>query len=300
MVVLLDKDSDRSFPQSRLSMPMVRLKRIVRFTINPEGIRAPGGTTNGFGGKPAMRGLGRYYELEVGCGGEPDPVTGYLISVQDIDRLTRANALPIIERACNHTPEVDPATLLPAIAESLRAAMPRFFRRVRWNLTPYYSIEMNATDATTVLLRQQFDFAAAHRLHSPELSDEENRRIFGHCNNPAGHGHNYRFEPAVAVMLGATGLTFTLIDLERLAHEVIVKRYDHRHLNEDTREFATVGGIAPSVENIARVFYDLLAPAVATASHGSAILRGVTVWETDRTSCTYPGWGEISSPAGHN
>jgi 6-pyruvoyltetrahydropterin/6-carboxytetrahydropterin synthase len=247
-----------------------------------------------------MRGLGRYYELEVGCGGEPDPLTGYLISVQDIDRLTRAHALPIIAKACHHTPEVEPATLLPSIAEALAKAMPRFFRRVRWKLTPYYSIEMNATDATTVLLRQQFDFAAAHRLHSPALSDEENRRIFGHCNNPHGHGHNYRFEPAVAVTVGTHGLPFGLIDLERLAHEVIVKRYDHRHLNEDTQEFATQGGVAPSVENIAKVFYDLLAPAIATHSHGAAILRGVTVWETDRTSCTYPGWGEISSPAGHN
>ena len=279
---------------------MVRLKRIVRFTINPEGVALPEGATNGFGGKPAMQGLGRYYELEVACGGEPDPVTGYLISVQDIDRLTRAHALPIIRRACHETPTIDPALLLPAIAAALRAAMPNSFRRVRWNLTPYYSIEMNAIDATAVLLRQQFDFAAAHRLHSPELSDEENRRIFGHCNNPAGHGHNYRFEPAVAVTTTDKGLPFGLLDLERLAHEVIVKRYDHRHLNEDTQEFATVGGIAPSVENIARVFYDLLGPAIESESKGAAVLRGVTVWETDRTSCTYPGWGEIASPAGRN
>lgn len=279
---------------------MVRLKRIVRFTINPVGLAGADSATNGFGGKPAMRGLGWFYELEVGCGGEPDPITGYLLSVQDIDRLTRAHAVPIVERACRHTPTVDPATLLPRIVDALRAAMPHTFRRVRWKLTPYYSIEMNATDAKTVLLRQQFDFAAAHRLHSPQLSDEENRRIFGHCNNPHGHGHNYRFEPAVAVTSDEKGLPFGLIDLERIAYEVIVKRFDHRHLNEDTREFATTGGIAPSVENIARVFYELLAPAIATQSHGAAILRGVTVWETDRTSCTYPGWGEISSPAGHN
>jgi len=282
---------------------MVRLKRIVRFSVNPPTPPdAPGtqGTTNGFGGKPAMRGLGRFYELEVGCGGEPDTVTGYLISAQDIDKLTRTHALPVIEHACNESPSIDPAMLLPQIAAALADAMPRFFRRVRWKLTPYYSIEMNATDAATVILRQQFDFAAAHRLHSPKLSDEENRRIFGHCNNPAGHGHNYRFEPAVAVQLGKAGLPWGLIDLERLAYEVIVKRFDHRHLNQDTIEFATETGIAPSVENIARVFYEKLAPAIATDSHGAAILRGVTVWETDRTSCTYPGWGEISSPAGHN
>lgn len=282
---------------------MVRLKRIVRFTVNPPvppALAVKSGSTNGFGGKPAMHGLGRFYELEVGCGGEPDPITGYLISVQDIDKATRSHALPIIERACHESPWIDPASLLPGIAGALHHAMPRFFRRVRWNLTPYYSIEMNATDATTVLLRQQFDFAAAHRLHSPALTEAENRRIFGHCNNPAGHGHNYRFEPAVAVTLEKAGLPWGLVDLERLAYEVVVKRFDHRHLNQDTVEFATETGVAPSVENIARVFYDLLAPAIATDSRGTAILRGVTVWETDRTSCTYPGWGEISSPAGHN
>jgi hypothetical protein len=55
-----------------------------------------------------------------------------------------------------------------------------------------------------VIIRQKFDFAAAHRLHTPSLSEEENRRIFGKCNNPSGHGHNYQVEPAVEVELDAS------------------------------------------------------------------------------------------------
>ncbi|TVQ75581.1 MAG: 6-carboxytetrahydropterin synthase [Phycisphaeraceae bacterium] len=146
---------------------------------------------------------------------------------------------------------------------------------------------MTASNPTTALIRQQFDFAAAHRLHVPELSAEENLAIFGHCNNPAGHGHNYRFEPCVAVSLNTGKPDFTLGKLEQLAHEVILSRFDHKHLNHDTEEFGP-SGVIPSVENIAKVFFDLMAPAVRDASSGKAELHAMTVWETDRTSCTYP------------
>jgi 6-pyruvoyltetrahydropterin/6-carboxytetrahydropterin synthase len=82
----------------------------------------------------------------------------------------------------------------------------------------------------------------------------------------------------------ATG--FTVATLERLADEVLLERFDHKHLNEDTTEFdPRRGGVNPSVENIAAVFFNLLAPAVAQAG---ATLEHLTVWETDRTSATYP------------
>ena len=86
---------------------------------------------------------------------------------------------------------------------------------------------------------------------------------------------------------GATP-TFSLETLERITAERVISRFDHAHLNEDTAEFDTSrGGVNPSVENIARVCYDLLAPAVVSASP-DARLRSVTVWETDKTSATYP------------
>ena len=235
-----------------------------------------------------MRALGRYYELDVSAIGDPNPATGYLLNIKDIDRAAHA-AIPIIAEACADTPQVDPAVLLPALVGALGAALPGArFESLRWRLTPYYSVEMTGDDTTRVLIRQAFDFAAAHRLHVASLSDEENRRIFGHCNNPAGHGHNYRIEPCVESELDAQGPAFSLPELERLTDEVILKRFDHAHLNVDTPEFGE-SGMMPSVENIARVFYELLAPDVSEASHGRATLRAVTVWETDRTSATYPG-----------
>lgn len=280
---------------------MLELRRTVRFAINDTAAE-PGPTAlspkaqgpaprNGFGGSPSMRGLGRYYELDITCSGSPDPTTGYLISIRDIDAAARDHAIPIIARACAETPARDPATLLAEVFTSIGARLPVATRAVLWRLTPTYSVAMDAHDPTRFILRQQFDLAAAHRLHARSLTDEENRRIFGRCNNPSGHGHNYRVEPAVSVRLPADSAapTFGLADLERITLDSLINPFDHTHLNEDTAEFGWGSGVIPSIENIARVFHDRLAAAIATHSDGSARLVSITVWETDRTSCTYPG-----------
>lgn len=265
---------------------MVTLRRTVRFCVNPGG----GGTeaaasqgTNGFAGRPAMRGLGRYYELVVTCVGRPDPATGYLVNIKTIDDAARRSVIPRIAEACERTPWVEPLALLPRLGLALSAALaPVRVAAVLWRLTPTYSVEvqMNEAGQHTVLLRQRFDFAAAHRLHVADLSDAENRAVFGKCNNPNGHGHNYMVEPCVAVDPGAG---FGLAELEAATEATIIDAFDHRHLNEDTRAFSADAGVNPSVENMARVFFDLLAPEVA---RGGAALVSLTVWETDRTSAT--------------
>jgi 6-pyruvoyltetrahydropterin/6-carboxytetrahydropterin synthase len=259
---------------------MVVLTRSVRFAINdpPDSERA----VNGFAGAPAMRGLGRHYEIEVGFAALPDPTTGYAIDIHEIDRAVREACVPIIARACRESPGADPARLLPELAGAVAARLDgRTPARLSWRLSPYYRVEWEARSMNSAIIRQQFEFAASHRLHVPSLPAEENRRLFGKCNNPSGHGHNYRVEPAVEVRIGSS---FTLADLERITDETVVRRFDHKHLNTDSPEFA---GVNPSVENIARIAYDLLAPAIGAASR-EAKLRSVTVWETDKTSCTYP------------
>lgn len=274
------------------------LTRSVRFCVNPPAKDAaplPGSPDNTFAGFPSMRGLGRFYELVVRCRGEVDATTGYFLNIKVIDRAVREWAVPVIERACHERPETDPAEVLRELLPGLSRGLGGVVESVRWNLSPYYSVEVSpmpaAPSVPVVLIRQQFDFAAAHRLHAPALSDAENRSVFGKCNNPSGHGHNYRVEPCVAVRLDRPEPRFSLADVERLTARTLIDRFDHTHLNEDTREFAvgSPGGLNPSVENIAKVFFDLLAPAVASASAGSAELRSITVWETDKTSCTYPG-----------
>ncbi len=236
-----------------------------------------------------MRGLGRYYELFVRCRGEIDPRTAYLVDIKDVDRAVERTVVPRITAALRATGDAtNPWALLLEFAPSLRDALGGKLDSVRWHLTPTYSLEQETADMSTVLLRQKFDFAAAHRLHNPAFSDEENRRLYGKCNNPRGHGHNYQFEPCVALdAVAARAGEFSLMNLEALSKSVLLDRFDHRHLNEDTEEFRQPDGLNPSVENIAMIFFGLLAPAVKGAC-SSASLRSITVWETDRTCCTYP------------
>ncbi|MEO0715904.1 MAG: 6-carboxytetrahydropterin synthase, partial [Planctomycetota bacterium] len=194
-------------------------------------------------------------------------------------------------------PTTDPISMLPDLARAIDDALPVTLASLTWSITPTYRLELRMADQTatptatnpTALMRQRFDFAAAHRLHVPSLSDEENQAAFGKCNNPSGHGHNYGIEPCVAINLSAqsNATPFTLADLERLVDEHLIDPFDHTHLNADTKEFATDTGVNPSVENIARVFFDRLKPAIAEASP-AAELRTIRVWETERTSCTYP------------
>ncbi len=274
---------------------MVCLTRTVRFSVNAAGGPSdpPNASDNTFAAFPSMRGIGRHYELDIQCRGEIDPVTGYFLNIKEIDRAVRATTIPAIT-ATTRSADADPCTTLRDALPALNADLGGTVAAVRWRLSPYYSIEMSpsaaipATTNSVALMRQHFEFAAAHRLHIPSLSDAENRELFGKCNNPRGHGHNYRIEPCVEVEVPARGVPrFQLADLERITAECIIARYDHKHLNEDTQEFGSgPGGLNPSVENIAKVCFDLLAPHILQSG---ARLRSVTVWETDKTSCTYPG-----------
>lgn len=267
----------------------VRLERTVRFAVSPTGHgagHAPAGTgVNGFGGAPAMHGVGRHYELDVACEGEPDAATGYLINIKDVDRAVHDAAVPVIVRACADD-AAQPVGTLREVAAALRARLP-IATRVRWRLSPTYAVEMTMRETGHAVVRQQFDFAAAHRLHVPSLSDAENRAAFGKCNNPRGHGHNYRIEVALRVPTGPSAAGLSLADFERLVQDVVIERFDHKHLNEDTAEFATGTGLNPSVENIAMVCFDLLDSAVRERLGSRGTLAEVTVWETDRTSATY-------------
>ncbi|MEO1535999.1 MAG: 6-carboxytetrahydropterin synthase [Planctomycetota bacterium] len=263
---------------------MVELSRTIRFTVGSTAPQPDEPFRNGFGGSPRMDGLGAFYELHVTCAGEPDPATGYLINIKDIDRAAKSTAVAMIREQFAADRSRRPITMLPELASALDAALEAKLRRIAWHLSPTYRLEFDMADRSHALLKQQFDFAAAHRLHTDELSDDENRRIFGKCNNPSGHGHNYRVEAAVAVPLADGAAPFGLADLEELCDTLVIERFDHTHLNVDTEEFGP-NGVMPSVENIAKVVFGILEPAVEERG-GS--LRHATVWETDRTSCTYP------------
>jgi 6-pyruvoyltetrahydropterin/6-carboxytetrahydropterin synthase len=107
-----------------------------------------------------------------------------------------------------------------------------------------------------VLITRKIEFSASHLYHNPALSPEENRRVFGKCNNPHGHGHNYTLEVTVAGEPDpVTGMVLDLKELKEILEREIMRRMDHRFLNY---EVAELKGQIPTCENIARVIWDLL------------------------------------------
>jgi 6-pyruvoyltetrahydropterin/6-carboxytetrahydropterin synthase len=111
-----------------------------------------------------------------------------------------------------------------------------------------------------VTITRKIEFAASHRYNNPALSAEENRRIFGKCNNPHGHGHNYILEVTVAGDPDPmTGMVLDLKELKELLEKEVMQRMDHRHLNYEVPELA---GKIPTCENIARVIWELLEPKI--------------------------------------
>ncbi len=237
-----------------------------------------------------MRGLGRYYQLEVTCHGPADPVTGYSINIRDIDQAVRAYVVPGFEQWVAQTPHTDSTpmgTLMRQTLERLQPALHHQVDRVKLELTPMHSLEIRSCDMDQVILRQQYEFSAAHRLHAAALSDAENRQVFGKCNNPAGHGHNYLLEVAVRAAVHPDGRVLMIEDLDALVDEAVIQKLDHKYLNVDVPQFADLN---PSVENIAKVIYELLEPRIGELDDTQGVaLEAISVWETAKTVCTYRG-----------
>lgn len=124
-------------------------------------------------------------------------------------------------------------------------------------------------------------FNAAHRLHNPSLSAEENARLFGKCNSPNYHGHNYELSVKVSGEVDpVTGFVIDTKTLSKLILAEVVERFDHRNLNLDTKEFKNLN---PTAENIAIVIYNLLRPKI-DLKHDLKI----KLYETERNFVEYP------------
>ncbi|MDG2031704.1 MAG: 6-carboxytetrahydropterin synthase [Phycisphaerales bacterium] len=278
------------------------MTRTIRMAISPQPHRIGGDEArrNTFASWPTPDGLAAWYEFDVSLVGEPDPRTGYLLGIDVIDAAARANALPILGEALSGQSREPTPSLLVRLADSIASELGPACDEVRWRLTPRHELRwtrpassplertdsnMTTTPSTEIeiQIRERFEFAAAHRLHCPDQSDQWNRETFGKCNNPRGHGHNYEIEVAVACRIDETGeAALSIHMLESIVEEQVIKRFDHRHLNEDCPEFADRN---PSVENITITCHDLLSGPISSAQ---GRLISVTVWETGKTSCTYP------------
>ena len=136
----------------------------------------------------------------------------------------------------------------------------------------------------TVYVSRKYGFSATHRLHAPELSDTENRAVYGKCNNPNGHGHNYEVEITVAGPVdGLTGRVVSLAALDALAEREVIGKLRYRNLNEEVEAFRTA---VPTTENLTNEVAKRLREAWAgTFPAGLPRLEKIRIWETERNIC---------------
>ena len=138
-----------------------------------------------------------------------------------------------------------------------------------------------AKDTVRVELGRRYHFAASHRLHSPQLSEEENCRVFGKCNNPYGHGHNYTVEVLLSGRIDpATGMIANLADLDSFVEREVLAPFDHQSLNEDVPAFREK---VPTTENLCVEIFNRL------SKFPHAKLERVRVEETSNNSFEYAG-----------
>ena len=134
------------------------------------------------------------------------------------------------------------------------------------------------TSATTVRVSRRESFNAAHQLHDPGLSDDENQRLFGKCANL--HGHNYVLEVVVAGEIQpATGYVMDLKQLSDVISRRVIQDVDHRNLNTDV---PWLQGCIPTAENLALAFWERIRSELP-----DGLLRSVRLWETDKN------WAEV-------
>ncbi len=277
---------------------MHKLSRQVRFSINPFLPRQSFGF-NSFASEPAGEGLSIFFELCVELVGEVEPATGFVANVIDIDKNVREYVVPIFAERIKEDFRRGKHIPLSGIAELLRLAWGQLadkftaarLSKLSLKLNPFRKVAVDCEDCKMIYFSEKFEFAATHKLWNEDFSAERNLEVFGKCANPAGHGHNYVVEvtvktPAGSILRSRTTTkdekdSFHIGEFERIVNDELIKLLDHKNLNADVAEFSKTN---PTVENIAAFAWENIA-----GKFGEAALHCVTVWETDKTSCSYYG-----------
>ena len=265
---------------------MQKLARDVRFSINPFLDDDVVGF-NSFASKPAGDGLALFFELTVAIVGDVNEQTGFVINVVEIDRVVREHVVGIFSevirqeyRAGRH---IDYAQINRLLVKSRDVLVGKFGRAMLSDLTlklnPFRKIAIDCEDIKMSYFSEKFEFAAMHKLWNEEFSDEKNFEVFGKCANRTGHGHNYVLE--ITVKTPTDNSDFCVGQFEKIVNENIIELIDHKNLNADVEEFKKKN---PTIENIASFAWGKI-----VGNFAGAKLHSVTVWETDKTCCTFYG-----------
>ena len=263
---------------------MHKLVRQVRFSVNPFLAEDCKGY-NSYASRPAGEGLSIFLELSVEVTGSVGPATGFVVNVSEIDANVREFAVPIFAEQIKQNYRKSKHIGFSGITELLRSAWDRLadklgkvqLSELGIKLNPYRKITINAKDINMVYFSEKFEFAAMHKLWNDDFSTQHNIKVFGKCANPTGHGHNYIVE--VTLEMPRSRNDFRIGDFEKIVDDEFIKLVDHKNLNADVEQF---GETNPTVENIVSLAWNQL-----VGKFGKAKLHRVTIWETDKTYCSY-------------
>jgi 6-pyruvoyltetrahydropterin/6-carboxytetrahydropterin synthase len=241
---------------------------------------------------PAANDHGHNYVVEVTIKGMVSDNDGMVINLAHLDQLLRDQVLTHYDHKyinLQHPVFANDSHLQPT-AENIAIEVWNTFesRSKSANLYRVRIYEDTALFADyfgekrMVYLTKVYEFSASHRLHSQLLSDDENRKTFGKCNNPHGHGHNYVLEVMVkGEVHPKTGMVVDSGFLDEIVKNQIHARFDHRHLNLDTPEFEALN---PTSENFVKVIWNLLEEPLKPI-----ILHRLRLKETPRNHFDYYG-----------
>ena len=237
-----------------------------------------------FGKCTSSYGHGHNYTLDVTIKGAPDPVTGMVMNIAELKAIVGGVLEEFDHRHLNEdTPyfkERIPTTenIVRVLWGLIAPRLPQGAALVRLRLYEMNDLWAEYDGADEAAFARSYVFSAAHRLHAPALSDEENRALYGKCNNPNGHGHNYTVEVTVSGPIdSATGMVVDLVELDRTVREVL-DELDHKHLDHEVADFADRTSTA---EHIVMYLWNRLSPRLAGR------LAHLKLWETNKNMFEY-------------
>ncbi len=265
---------------------MHKLARLVPLAINPLLSKPDMSQTSSFVGS-SDEGLSIFLQLGVELTGPVNPDTGLIVNVTTIDDKVHQHIVPLLNKYIGDDfkqgRRVDISELARLLYLTWDTLADKFDNAALSSLTlvlnPFRKIFINSEDKNMIYLSEKFEFSATHRLWNDNFSEQQNFDVFGKCANPSGHGHNYTVEVVVKMLTDRRSLH--LGSLEQIVADTFINLVDHKNLNVDVPHFAKT---IPTVENIAAFAWQILAD-----KFGQAKLHCVTIWETDKTYCSYYG-----------
>ncbi|MFA5293552.1 MAG: 6-carboxytetrahydropterin synthase [Phycisphaerae bacterium] len=264
---------------------MHKLSRQVRFAVDPFAKSAITGA-NSYCAKPTAQGLAFYFSLWVELKGSANKDTGFVVNVSNIDKIVREKAVGIFNDFVKNHPNSSfeqIGQLLGKVWQKIeKDFLPAKISGLAVELMPARKLGIKERSGKMLYFSEKFEFSASHTLWNKKFSDSENFKIFGKCANLAGHGHNY----IVEVTIKKTGLAPGPVpggvnagDFERIVDKHFIDVVDHKNLDTDVKHFKKVN---PTVENIAEFAFGSLRNKFKPFK-----LDCVTVWENDRTFCSF-------------